>query len=342
MSAILGIDIGSHSIKAVEIIRSGKELKMLAAGAAPTPRGALTGNTQADQEAIAVSIKKICKDIGATGRNVNIALPESQVFTRVIEVPQLSQRELSSAIGWEAEQYIPLPLEQVNLDFSILRDAKQTGKSTMEVLLVAAPKALINKYLSYLELAELNVVGVETEIIAASRALVRTTPNLKTILVASLGAQTTDLAILHEGILSFTRSISSGGEALSRALAQRLEFDISQAEEYKKTYGLESNKLEGKIVEAVKPIMDMIVGEMKRAIAFYLEKNPGGRIEAILLSGGTAKVPGMVVYMAEEMNIETQLANPWTGIARDSRFAVLDPQGPVFSVAMGLALRPYE
>ncbi|MBI3386090.1 pilus assembly protein PilM, partial [Candidatus Gottesmanbacteria bacterium] len=121
--------------------------------------------------------------------------------------------------------------------------------------------------------------------------------------------------------------------------AQKLEFDISQAEEYKKTYGLETNKLEGKIVEAVKPIMDTIVGEMKRAIAFYQERYPTRRIEAILLSGGTAKVPGMVVYMAQEMNIETQLANPWVGIQRESRFSVLDAQGPVFSVAVGLALR---
>ncbi|MBI3385735.1 type IV pilus assembly protein PilM, partial [Candidatus Gottesmanbacteria bacterium] len=328
MSAILGIDIGSHSIKAIELSRSGKDIKLLAAGSVPTPPGALTSSTQADQEALAVSLKKILKDIGATSRDVNIALPESQVFTRVIDVPQLSQRELASAIKWEAEQYIPLPLDQVNLDFTVLRDAKQTGKPTMEALLVAAPKALINKYLTYLELAELHVVGVETEIVAASRALVRTAPSLKTIMIASLGAQTTDLAIVQDGTLAFTRSISSGGAALSRALAQKLEFDISQAEEYKKTYGLETNKLEGKIVEAVKPIMDTIVGEMKRAIAFYLERYPARRIEAILLSGGTAKVPGMVVYMAQEMNIETQLANPWVGIQRESRFSVLDAQGP--------------
>lgn len=339
MNTSLGLDIGSHSIKAIELSRSEKDIKLLAAGAAPTPPGALTASTQADQEALAISLKKILKDIGATGKQVSIALPESQVFTRVIDVPQLSERELASAIKWEAEQYIPLPLDQVNLDFSVLRDSKQTGKQTMEVLLVAAPKALINRYLTYLELAELTVSGVETEIIAASRALVRTTPNLKTVMIASLGAQTTDLAILHEGILAFTRSISSGGAALSRALAQKLEFDISQAEEYKKTYGLETNKLEGKIVDAVKPIMDTIIGEMKRAVAFYQEKHPTDRVEAILLSGGTAKTPGMVVYMAQEMNIETQLANPLAGIQRESRFSVLDAQGPVFSVAVGLALR---
>lgn len=339
MNAILGIDIGSHSIKVVELARDTKEIKLLAAGSIATPPGALGSKSSTEQEAVALALKKLLKDIGATTRGANIALPESQVFTRVIDVPQLSSRELASAIQWEAEQYIPLPLDQVNLDFTILRDSKQTGKPTMEALLVAAPKVLIDKYLTLLELAEITPVGVETEIIAASRALVRTTGALKTVLVASLGAQTTDLAILQDGVLAFTRSISSGGEALSRALAQRLEFDISQAEEYKKTYGLETNKLEGKIVAAVKPIMDTIIGEMKRAIAFYVERYPNRRIEAIVLSGGTAKVPGMVVYIAQEMNIETQLANPWVGITRESRFVVLDPQAPVFSVAVGLALR---
>ncbi len=339
MKPILGVDIGSHSIKVVEISRDSNVCTLLAAGSIATPPGSLTSTDSADQEAIAIAIKKLLKDIGATSREANIALPESQVFTRVIEVPQLSQRELSSAMQWEAEQYVPLPLDQVNLDFTVLRDSKQTGKSTMDALLVAAPKALINKYLTLLELSEITPVGVETEIIAASRALVRTAPALKTVMVVSLGAQTTDLAILQDGVLAFTRSISSGGEALSRALAQKFEFDISQAEEYKKTYGLETNKLEGKIVAAVKPIMDTIVGEMKRAIAFYLERYPNRRIEAIILSGGTSKLPGIVVYIATEMNIETQLADPWVGIKRESRFSVLDPQGPVFSVAVGLALR---
>ncbi len=340
MNSILGLDIGSHTIKLVEMGRDAKSApKLLAAGSVATPPKALQSSQQSDLEAVAYAIKKLLKDTGAASRTANISPPESQVFTRVIDMPQLSTKELSSAIKWEAEQYVPLPLDQVNLDFTILRDSKQTGKNTMEVLLVAAPKALVDKYLTILELSEVTAAGIETEIIAASRALVRTVPNTKTVLVASLGAQTTDFAILHSGTLAFTRSISSGGEALSRALAQKLEFDISQAETYKKTYGLETDKLEGKIVAAVKPIMDTIIGEMKRAIAFYQERYPTEQVEAIVLSGGTARLPGMVVYIAREMSIETVLANPWIGIQKEARFAMLEGYGPVFSVAVGLALR---
>jgi type IV pilus assembly protein PilM len=162
---------------------------------------------------------------------------------------------------------------------------------------------------------------------------------VKTAIIVSLGAQTTDLAIIRSGIISFTRSISAGGEALSRALVQGLGFRQNQAEEFKKTYGLDRRHLEGKIVQAVKPIMDTIIGEIKRAIAFYQEKYKSDRVELALLSGGTARLPGMAAYMAENIGIESQIANPWIGIKKDPRFAILDTEGAVFSVATGLAKR---
>ncbi len=339
MTSVVGLDIGSHSIKLIELERSGDSVVLLTAGTIPTPPKALASNIPADQESVAVAIKKLIRDTGVKSKMVNVALPEAQVFTRVIDVPQITQRELSSAIKWEAEQYIPLPLDQVNIDFSVLREAKETGTNKMEVLLVAAPKALLDKYMNILDLSDVQVVGMETEIIAASRALVRSVKTVRTAMVVSLGAQTTDLAILRNGVLAFTRSVSAGGEALSRALAVGLGFEQAQAEEFKKTYGLEQDKLEGKIVTAAKPIMDTIVGEIKRAVAFYQEKYKDSPVEAVLLSGGTAKLPGLVVYMAQALGIESQLANPWVGIKKEPRFAALDSEGPVFSVAVGLALR---
>ena len=339
MNTSVGLDIGSHSIKLVELVKDKIGITLRAAGMSPTPPKSLSSTLAADTEALAVAIKKLLTDAGVSTREVSIALPESQVFTRVIEVPQLSSRELSSAIQWEAEQYIPLPLAQVNVDFTVLRESRETGTNKMEVLLVAAPKVLLEKYLHILELAGVDVVGAETEIIAASRALVRTVPTVKTVMVVSLGAQTTDLAILRGGVIAFTRSISAGGEALSRAVAQGLDFNLSQAEEFKKTYGVERDKLEGKIVAATKPVMDTIVAEMTRAKSFYEGKYTNERIETVLLSGGTARLPGMVVFVAEVMGVEVQLANPWVGIRKDPRFAALEAEGSVFSVAVGLALR---
>lgn len=338
-SSTVGLDIGSHSIKLVELGKKEAELTLLAAGSSPTPPKSLSSTNPADIQALALAIKKLMKDTGCSASKVSIALPESQVFTRIIEVPELSARELTSAIKWEAEQYIPLPLDQVIVDFTVLRSSRETGTNKMEVLLVASPKVLVEKYVSILELADISVDAIETEIIATARSLVRSLGNVKTAMIVSLGAQTTDLAILRQGALAFTRSISAGGEALSRALTQALGFEPLQAEEFKKTYGLEKDKLEGKIVAATKPIMDTIVGEINRAITFYQEKNKEEQVKVIFLSGGTARLPGLVVYMAQSLNLEIQIANPWIGIRRDPRFRVLDNEGAVFVVAVGLALR---
>lgn len=339
MNTALGIDIGSHSVKLIEMGSEGDAHTLLTAATIPTPPKALGGNTEVDIETVAAAVKKLVADTGTKTKSVHVALPESQVFTRVIEVPQLSRQELASAIKWEAEQYIPLPLDQVTMDFSILRDGKETGGRTMQVLLVASPKILIDKYVNIIEQAGLGIVSVETEIISACRALARSVATVKTAMIVSLGAQTTDLAILRNGVIAFTRSISAGGEALSRALVQGLGFHQNQAEEFKKTYGLDRRHLEGKIVEAVRPIMDTIVSEIKRAMAFYEEKYNADKVEVVILSGGTARLPGMVVYMAEQVGVESQIANPWVGINKSPKFAPLDNEGAIFSVAAGLALK---
>lgn len=340
MASILGLDIGSQSIKLVEIERDGKGVpKLISAGGAATPPKSLTSTIQADKEALAQTIKQLLKDTGAKSRAVHFALPESQVFTRVISMPQLSQRELASAIKWEAEQYIPLPLDQVNLDYTVLRDNKLTGNNTMEILLLAAPKTLLEKYMMYADMSGLTPVGAETEVIAASRALASSVEGVTTVMIVSIGALTTEVAIVRRGILSFTRSISTGGDAITRAIAQGLEFTPQQAEEYKRTYGLLTDQLEGKVFGFAKPMVDTIVGELKRIVVYNQEKYKDERIDSILLSGGTAKLPGMIVYIAENMGTETQLANPWVGIVKDQRFSILDAEGPTFAVAVGLALK---
>ncbi len=339
MDTIVGLDIGSHSVKLIELVRDKKTTTLMAAGSAPTPPKALSGTTNKDLEGIAIIIKKLFKDTGAKADTIAIALPESQVFTRIIEVPALSTRELSTAIKWEAEQYIPLPLDDVTVDFTVLRDTTVTGTNKIDVLLVASPKVLVEKYVTMLSMADISVLAVETEILATTRVLGKSVPTMKHLMIVSLGAQTTDIAILRSGILAFTRSISAGGEALSRALSQKLGFEMIQAEAFKRTYGLEKDKLEGKIFDTVSPIIDTIKGEMIRAMAYYEQKYKGDKVELVLLSGGTARLPGLIVYLAQVLGVEVQLANPWVGISRDARFRVLDDQGAVFTVAVGLALR---
>lgn len=334
----LGLDIGSHTIKLVQLEKKEKRYNLCAAGIVPAPPKGLVSDSEADLETLSVVIKKLILDSRATINQVNASLPGSQIFSRVIEMPLLTEQEVSSAIKWQAEQYVPMPLDQVKMDFAILSRPQEAREEKMEVLLVAAPLTLVEKYRKVLEKANLSPVSLEPEIVAISRSL---GGELKTpVLIINLGAATTDLSIARSGNLVFTRSIASGGEALARAVAQEMGFELSQAEEFKRTYGLEEDKLEGKILAAVKPILDTIVEEIKRSIVSYQGKYPAEPIKIVSLCGGTAKLPGLVVYLTQNLGIESQIGNPWLNVDWDEKtFSKIDQEGPVFAVAAGLAMK---
>ncbi|OGD86190.1 hypothetical protein A2Z23_03175, partial [Candidatus Curtissbacteria bacterium RBG_16_39_7] len=305
-----GLDVGTSSIKAVQVRKDGLVSKLVTAGYIAVPSKRVLSESSVDQESVAGAISKLVSSLKISTGNVVTALPESQIFTRVIEMPILNDRELASAIKWEAEQYIPVPLTEVNLAWQVLlRPVKVEAESKMEVLLIAAPKVLVEKHVRILKMAGLNPVGLETEVVAATRALVdKASPTTAIILI---GAYSTDICIAKMGILSSTRSIATGGEALTKAIAQDLGFDQAQAEEYKKTYGLLENELEGKIMATIKPVFEIIAGEVKKAILTYESKKSGEQVKRIILGGGGGKLPGAIEYLVSEFGMEVQLGDPW-------------------------------
>src|SRR5581483_1707538 len=263
---IFGLDIGTEAIKIAEVklISGKKELNSL--GSAPTPsRGALS-ESESDQYALAESIRNLVREAKVSTPYVVASLPESQIFTRVIEMPSLTDSELQSAIKYESEQYIPIPLSDVKLDFEVISRPQNGEDKKMDVLLVAAPNVLINRYLKIINMAGLKPHALETEITAAVRSLLTNSQFAPTTLILEIGATTTELSIVSDKKIVFTRSIATGGAAFTRAVAQDLGFEPDQAEQYKRTYGLDSTQLEGKITAAIKPIFDVITGEVKRAL----------------------------------------------------------------------------
>ncbi len=340
---VLGLDIGTKYIKYVALNQhGGGRYELFSVGMSPSPVRGVNSDAKVDHETLAVVIKKLLRDGGLKPRLVNVALPEVAVFTRIVSVPPLSERELASAIKWEAEQYIPLPLAEVEMDFSIVGETKDAeGNKRLDVLLVAAPKVVIDRYNKVLELCELEAEAMETEIISASRALLPPTPDKPlTVMVMNIGDQTTDFSILKSNVIAFTRSIPTGGGSFTKVISQDLGLPINQAEEFKKTYGLRQDQLEGKVYHALLPIFNVIVEEVKRAITYFQNKFPEEVISSIILAGGSAKLPGMVEALTNSVGLETQIGDPWTRVSRDpQRFAKLDEEKAVFVVATGLAMR---
>lgn len=338
---LFGLDIGSTSIKAVEIVGEKNKKRLLAASLVATPSVGLASESDLDQQLIAGAIKNLVKINKFETNLVNVSLPESQVFTRVIEMPFLTQKELSSAIKWEAEQYIPLPVASVSLDWEVLRIDKEKNKT--EVLLVGAPTRLVSKYEKILGMAGLVPVFMETEIISAARSLIGSSQNTPSAMIIEIGARTSSLGVFKDGKLEVAYSLPMAGMAIERLIAQEFGFENKQAEEYKKTYGFNPEMLEGKIAAAIKPVLLSLLTEVKKAISFYQGKNPNEKeIKRIILSGGGAKLPGLVAFFAQNLGIETEIANPWKEIIVDQNiFKLQITDAPFYSIATGLALRTY-
>lgn len=337
----IGLDIGFSSIKVVALEKDGG-VKLISLGSIMSPQPGMISDAEGALQEVSVAIKKLMEATHIEQKEVTVALPESKVFTRVIDdLPYLTDNELSQAIRYAAEEFIPMPIADVNLNWQVLFRADGKNKNTKTiVLVVASPKNAVAKYINVLNMAGLHPKVLETEIIAVTRSLVGNNPFSPSTLIVQLGATTTDFAAVSKGLIWLTRSISTGGVALTRSLAQHFNFEVAQAEEYKKVYGLAEDQLEGKVYEALKPVVDIIAGEAKRVIQAFESKYPSDPIKRVVLSGGGAKMPSFVVYLANTLGLEVQEADPWYAIAKDkASVSKLAQEAPSYSVAVGLALR---
>jgi type IV pilus assembly protein PilM len=358
----VGLDIGFSSIKVVALSHQSNPAKLISLGTIASPQPGIISDSDTELEAVAGAIKKLLDAAKIQTKEVIAALPESKVFTRVIDdLPLLNDQELASAIRYASEEFIPMPIAEVNLNWQVISREKfnqnnqhpQTPLSPLDkpnatsgkggrtvVFVVASPRNIVNKYLKVLSLASLKPAALETEIIASTRALVGNNPFSPTTLVVQLGATTTDFAVVSRGLILLTRSISTGGVSLTRAIAQQFNFELTQAEEYKKVYGLLSDQLEGKVFQTLRPIVDVIKDETKRVIQAFQTKNAQNQIKRVVLSGGGAKLPGLVIYLANNLGLEVQEADPWYFVAKDKALAPrLAADASLYSVAVGLALR---
>jgi type IV pilus assembly protein PilM len=334
----VGLDIGSKTIKVVEIVKDGAKYRLRAAGAVGyvgTQVEALVEDK--DFAAMAVAIKKLFHDAKISSRDVSIALSEALVFTRTLRFPLLTDQEVASAVKWEAEEYVPIPLAEAIVQHQIIERRETGNPPQVVVLLVAVPRTLVEKYLKVVGLAGLNCVSIETELISLVRSLA---PPDQTVIIVDFGAKSTDLAITKNEQLVFSRSIQTAGEAFTRAVAQYLGVANTQAEEYKRTYGLSPEQLEGKVGNALEPVFRVVAEEIKKVIHYYQIEEKGQAPTSLVLSGGTAGLPGLAPMLTKMLGIEVLMGNPFAKINVDADSARnLASYAPLYSIAVGLALR---
>lgn len=337
---MFGLDIGSFTIRLVQAEKSGGGFFLKAWGETATPAD-INSEIEKDKITIAEAIKKLVSEVQPLGKDVVVALAENQVYTRVIQLPLLKENELASAISFEAEEYIPVPLDQVKLDHIVLSRKETSGKEgTMDVLLVGAQKKIIERIIKILTLASLNPVVMETEILAIARLFSPTLSDVSAVL--DIGHAASDLAILEDRQLKFVHSFGTGGEAFTRAIATSFSISSETAEQYKRTYGLDEKQLEGKVAVTIAAPFSIVLEQIKKGIDFYLQENPGRVIKRIILTGGTALMPEITSHMAKNLNTEVVVGDPFFNFHKRREFPANLLNAPSFATATGLAIREEE
>ena len=336
---LFGLDIGRSFIKVVQVEVHGNKKFLTAASVVPTPAGGIQSESPVDLAKVSEAIKSCVTGAKIEGDKCAVSLIESQVVSRVIQLPILTDKELASAINWEAEQYIPLPIKDVVLQYKVINREQQTssGETKMDVLLIAAPKRIILKYINVVKGAGLRPEALETESSALVRSL--TLPSDPATIIVSMGALSTELVIALAGNVLFTRSIATGGVNLTRAIVAEFNLPQKQAEEYKQTYGILEDKLSGKVSAVLRPILDIITGEILKAVEFSRGQIKNSQVTRVVICGGGAFLPGLSSFLVERTSFEVSLGDPWAGFEKTGLVTKIADQGSVYSVATGLALR---
>lgn len=345
----LGVDIGTATVKLVQLGR-GKEKPKLEAygelqayGYLERPNDAIqTSSLKMLDEDVAAMLRDLMKAAGVTAKKVSMSVPVFSSFVTVMELPLMSAKELAAAVPYEAKQYIPIPLSEVALDYSVLgtKTYQSQGGATIsksEVLLVAVPNEVVNKYARIAELAKLQLDALEIETFSLARSLVGA--DKSAILVIDIGTRATNISVMSDGFIRFSHNLDLAGGEITKTIATALNVDYRRAEEFKKTIGLGVSPEAAQIKKLISPLIDMIVSEADRLINEHYRKY-NKKIERVIVSGGTANMAGLVDHLAQHFGVEVLKGNPFLKIEYPP---VLEPAvkdlAPNFSVAIGLAMR---
>jgi len=338
MSDTFGLDIGTTSIKALSLKKGGNSFAIESMGLGPAPQRGIISESPEDLHKFAEAVKQIITSANIKQKEVNVALPESQVYTKIIEMPALSEKELAAALKYEMEQYIPLPLDQVKTDWQVLSPSTAQNK-TSRILIVAASLSLIKKYETVLDELGLVPSTIETEMLSVHRSIFPLVNTASSNMIVHMGAATTNIAVVENGELIMVFTVDKGGIAITRAISLDLGIDITQADSYKKAYGLNKDAFEGKIGKSLFPILESILGDIRKTMLLYKEKNPNQQITQMILSGGSAQLPGVDIYFTNQLNIQVVLGSSFQVYDMKNVPPEIGADSLSFNVVSGLALK---
>jgi type IV pilus assembly protein PilM len=342
---VVGLDIGSSAVKAVELKAAGKGYRVVALAIEPVPPDSIVDGAIIDGTAVADAIRRLFENKAFKTKEVAASLSGNAVIVKKISLPVMTEAELAESIYWEAEQYIPFDIQDVNLDYQILNPgtAAGEGQGTMDVLLVAAKKEKIADYTGVISQAGRVPVVVDVDAFALQNAYeinYGLEPD-QVVVLLNAGASAININIVTGDQSVFTRDISMGGNAYTEAIQKELNLPFDSAEQLKR-----GQPVDGVNVEDVKPVLqsmtETVLLEIQKTFDFFKASASSDRIDRIVLSGGACRVEGFSDALAERFGSGVETFDPFRKITFEpAKLGITDAEGiaPSAAVAVGLALR---
>jgi type IV pilus assembly protein PilM len=343
----LGVDIGTTSIKMVEISKGRIQPKLQNYGILES-YGHLerlndaiqTSSLKLAERQTAELLKLLLKKIKIKTFDAIASIPAFSTFITVLEIPEMSEIDAAKAVPFQIRQYIPLPTSEVAIEWlKVGKKEDEKGFSKQEILVISVPNEQIRRYQNVFKLAGLKLKALEIESLGLIRALIANDPT--PTLIVDIGARSTNIAAAEAGFLKYNYQTDFAGGSLTQAISSGLNINIRRAEELKKQRGLLGVGDEYELSTMTIPFLDAIISEVKRAKDNY-EKNQWSKIERVILAGGGANLLGIDKYFEKQINLPIIIGNPFSKVEYPAKIEpFIKELGPAFSVAIGLGIREF-
>jgi len=340
-SNLVGVDIGSSSIKICQLRESRKGLELVRLGFSPLPSQTIVDGHVMNSGAVVETLARLFHDKKIKQRDVAMSVSGQSVIIRKITVPMMTPAELAEQIQWEAEQHIPFDIKDVQIDYEVLRRRPEAGQ--MDLLLVAAKKDEISDYAQLARDAKLRpqVVDIDAFTIQNIFEFSRGLPPEHTVALINVGASLSTLNIVARGVSTFTRDIANGGNLISDEIRKRLGISFEQAEDFK-CGRAEAGVPPFQVAQVMESVIDSIAGEIQRSLDFFMATSGEAEIAKIYLMGGTARIALLPQAIERRARVQVEVFSPVEKIGVDT--AAIDPAmlsgvSSQLAVALGLAMR---
>ena len=332
------IDIGTSALRVVELSHSGQGWHLKHYGTKQVDPRLSESTAEADQKKLSQAITDVIAEAGIHTKNVAVGIPSSKTFASVVDVPNVPRAELNATIKYQAENYVPMKADESKIDWAVIGESA-TDRQKIEVLIASVSNVFAESRMDMLEALGLNVVAIEPDTIALTRALLPDGVQDGRLII-DMGDSATDLVLTLGTAPRLVRSLPIGFSALVKSAKQNLNIEEQQARQLLLKFGVAPDKLEGQLAHSVSNSLEQLLAEIQKSLKFFAARYPGVGVGSILNTGYMAFLPGMIDLVSSKSGVAGQVATPWQHVsvpAGDQ--ANLAPLSSQFAVVVGLAER---